>query len=148
MSYDLMVFNPNAAPKNEKDFLEWYAAQTEWTEEHNYDHPDITTISLRNWYLEMIQTFPDLNGIFTYDHDRNNVFESDYSIGKDIIYVAFSWSLAENAYNTMFKLAAKHSVGFYDTSSDNGCIFFPMNDQLFKINETNKLKEKPWWRIW
>lgn len=148
MSYDLMVFNPEAAPKNIKDFMVWYDNQTEWKESHHYDHPDVTTAQLRNWYLEMIQIFPDINGVFT--HDNDNTFESDYAIGKDLIYVAFSWSLAESAYNTMYQLAEKHDVGFFDTTSSNGCIFFPINGRLQKITEINSLNEtrKPWWKIW
>jgi len=31
MSYDLMVFEKNDAPKNKKDFMEWYHKQTEWS---------------------------------------------------------------------------------------------------------------------
>jgi hypothetical protein len=34
MSYDLMVFDPAAAPRERDDFLRWYDAQTEWTEGH------------------------------------------------------------------------------------------------------------------
>jgi hypothetical protein len=30
MSYDLMVFEPEAAPKDHSRFLEWCAEQTEW----------------------------------------------------------------------------------------------------------------------
>lgn len=152
MSYDLMVFNPVAAPKNVKDFMNWYDNQTEWKESHCYDHPDVTTAQLRNWYIEMIQIFPDCNGIFTHDNDtdNDNAFESNYAIGKDVIYVAFSWSLAESAYNTMYQLAEKHDVGFFDTTSGNDCIFFPINGRLQKIAEKNSLNEtrRPWWKIW
>ena len=39
MSYDLMVFETANAPKNKKDFMQWYAQQTEWGEDH--DHASI-----------------------------------------------------------------------------------------------------------
>lgn len=42
MSYDLMVFRQESAPKNEKAFMDWYNRQTEWTENHSYDDPENT----------------------------------------------------------------------------------------------------------
>ena len=49
----------------------------------------------------------------------------DYSIGHDIIYAAFSWSVAEEAYEQMLSLAKKHDVGFFDVSGENGDIILP-----------------------
>jgi hypothetical protein len=155
MSYDLMVFRKEAAPKTRTDFKKWYQDQTEWTEEHSYDDPANTSTELRNWFMEMIQTFPAMNGPFASDDDDNpNV--SDYSIGKDVIFVAFAWSLAEQAYTTMLKLAEKHGVGFFDVSSDNGDILFPDNGKLKAIdktttnsnNSTSGKESKPLWKFW
>lgn len=150
-----MVFRKEAAPKTRTEFMKWYEDQTEWTEEHSYDDPANTSPELRNWFMEMIQTFPAMNGPFASDDDDNtNV--SDYSVGKDVIYVAFAWSLAEEAYKTMLKLAEKHGVGFFDVSSDNGDILFPDNGKLKPIdNPTNNSngstggqENKPWWKFW
>jgi hypothetical protein len=155
MSYDLMVFRKEAAQKTRTDFMKWYQDQTEWTEEHSYDDPANTSTELRNWFMEMTQTFPAMNGPFASDDDDNpNV--SDYSIGKDVIYVAFAWSLAEQAYTTMLKLAEKHGVGFFDVSSDNGDILFPDNGKLKAIDKattkSNNLTDgkvnRPWWKVW
>jgi hypothetical protein len=124
MSYDLMVFRNEAAPRAKTDFMKWYKDQTEWAEEHSYDDPKNTSTELRNWFMEMIQTFPAMNGPFASDDDDNpNV--SDYCVGKDVIYVGFAWSLAGQAYDKMLELAEKHGVGFFDVSSDNGDILFP-----------------------
>ena len=70
MSYDLMVFEKNAAPKNRKDFMEWYYNQTEWTEEHSYDDPSVTSNNLRNWFMEIIKKFPQMNGPFAPSDDE------------------------------------------------------------------------------
>src|SRR4051812_27531703 len=43
VSYDLMVFEPAAAPKDRQSFIEWYHDQTNWTELHSYDDPKATT---------------------------------------------------------------------------------------------------------
>ena len=152
MSYDLMVFRQEAAPKTRTNFMKWYQDQTEWTEEHSYDDPANASTELRDWFMEMTQTFPAMNGPFASDDDDSpNV--SDYSIGKDVIYVAFAWSLAEQAYNKTVELAEKYGVGFFDVSSDNGDILFPYNGKLKPIdNPTNNSsgggESKPWWKFW
>jgi len=64
MSYDLMVFRKEAAPNTRAEFMKWYDRQTKWTEEHSYDDPANTSTDLRNWFMEMIQTFPAKNGPF------------------------------------------------------------------------------------
>ncbi len=153
MSYDLMVFRKEAAPKTRTDFMKWYEDQTEWTEDHSYDDPANTSTELQNWFMEMIQTFPALNGPFAHDDDDNpNV--ADFCIGKDVIYVAFAWSLAEQAYDKMLALAEKHEVGFFDASGENGDILFPNNGKLVAIeNPKNKSSSsgqdsKSWWKFW
>ena len=60
-----------------------------------------------------------------FDEMEDDAYVSDYSIGKDVIYAAFSWSLAEEAFETVKKLAMEHGVGFFDVSSNEGEIIFP-----------------------
>lgn len=119
MSYDLMVFNQQAAPTSKAAFVEWASEQMEWSEDHGYDDPAVSTPELRAWFLDMIQAFPAMNGPFAVsddDLDESNV--TDYSVGTDVIYAAFSWSLAEEAYAKTVELARQHRVGFYNVSSD------------------------------
>jgi hypothetical protein len=124
MSYDLMVFDPNAAPREREEFLAWYGVQTEWAEDHSYDDPKVTSPSLTNWFAEMIEVFPPLNGPFaSIDYDNPKV--TDYSIGRSVIYAAFGWSQAELAFEAVDRLAAKHGVGFFDVSGEDGEIRFP-----------------------
>lgn len=134
MSYDLMVFRKEAAPKMRETFLEWYDKQTEWEEDHSYDDPANTSEDLRSWFMEMIQTFPSLNGPFATE-EEDNIYASDYCIGNDVIYVAFAWPLANEAYAKMIEQAEKHGVGFFDVSAGNGDIFFPQNGKLVSIEK-------------
>jgi len=100
MSYDLMVFNPKTAPKSESEFLKWYDYQTEWTEDHSYDDPKVTSIELRNWFMEMIIEFPAMNGPYSPSDLDDRIDDddiTDYSIGKEVIYSAFRLSLAEKS---------------------------------------------------
>jgi len=46
----------------------------------------------------MIESYPAMNGPYAKEEDEDNDYVTDYCIGKDVIYAAFSWSLAEQAY--------------------------------------------------
>ncbi len=126
MSYDLMVFAPEAAPKDREAFMVWYDEQTEWEEKHSYDNPKVSTPALRAWFLEMIQAYPQMNGPFSSDDlPQDEASVTDYSVGRSVIYAAFAWSKAAQAYQAMFSLAAKHGVGFFDVSSDHAEVWLP-----------------------
>ena len=118
MSYDLMVFEPNDAPVQRVQFLEWYLGQSEWREEHGYNDSAVPTPKLKTWFLELIQTFPPLNGpLSTEELPEDEDSATDYSLGRSVIYCSFAWSKADFAYRTVFELAQKHGVGFFDVSS-------------------------------
>ncbi len=129
MSYDLMVFEKTKAPTTKKDFMEWYEKQVEWGEEHDYQTISVSSPALQNWFMEMKEIFPPMNG--EYAPNLNSIDEDleqhtvDYSIGYDVIYAAFSWTVADEAYELMRSLAQKHGVGFFDVSSDEGDIILP-----------------------
>ena len=111
MSYDLMVFAPEAAPaKKRGPFLEWYDEQSEWEEDHSYDDPAVCSPALRAFYEDLSKTFPSLK-----DEDDGG---TDYTIGKSVIYMTFSWDNVDAAHEAVSQLAAKHAVGFFDVSSD------------------------------
>lgn len=123
MSYDLMVFDANVAPKERKAFIKWYDQLTEWTE----DDPAVCSDALRDWFMEMIQTFPAMDGVYAIseeEFDEDNSYNSEYSIARHAIYVCFTWSVADEAFEKVKTLAIKHKVGFFDVSSD-GIILFP-----------------------
>ena len=138
MSYDLMVFEITKAPKTKKEFMDWYDRQTEWAEEHDYETvggpvdvaviSKVTSPALQKWFMEMKDTFPPMNGEFApeeeaiaNDEDLENRL-TDYSIGYNVIYAAFSWSVADEAYEKVRTLAQKHGVGFFDASGDGDII--------------------------
>ncbi|HTF71722.1 MAG TPA: hypothetical protein VK638_54555 [Edaphobacter sp.] len=148
MSYDLMVFEPDAAPKYHQKFLDWYFGQTKWYEGHSYSDPAITSHRLRNWFLEISDTFPPLNGVTAEDElPEDEASATDYSIGQQIIYAAFAWSKAANAYDTVFNLSAKHGVGFFDVSSSEEEVWLPeSSSRLFLAHQKKpaSLKDKLW----
>jgi hypothetical protein len=126
-----MVFDLNGVPTSHAKFLAWYDEQTGWTEGHGYDDPAVSTTSLRAWFLDIIESFPPLNGPLSKDDlPEDEASATDYSVGKSVIYCAFAWSKAKVAYDTVFKLAQKHGVGFFDVSSGNEEVWFPSNGTL------------------
>ena len=80
MSYDLMVFELSAAPKERKEFMDWYDRQTEWSEDHDYQDYKVATESLQQWFSEMIRSFPPIDGPLATD-DFDDPKATDYSIG-------------------------------------------------------------------
>ena len=116
--------------------MEWYDGQTQWGEGHSYDSSDVTTAELRAWYNDMRQAFPAMNGPdATWSPDlpndsllRDDPHITDYSIGKQVIYCPFAWSIAQEAREAVVKLAERHKVGFFYASGD-GRIIFPGHPQ-------------------
>ena len=130
MSYDLMVFDPEAAPRDREDFMSWYREQTEWIEDHNYDDPAVSGPKLRAWFLDIAEKFPAMNGPYASD-DSDDPTVTDYSIGRSVIYSAFAWSQCNDAYQTVFELAKKHELGFFDASGVEGQVWCPDTEGNF-----------------
>jgi len=130
MSYDLMVFAPEAAPRKRPDFLDWYEAQTEWPEDHGYDDPALAMPALQAFYAELSETFPPVA------EDAPEQLESgtDYTIGRDLIYISFlDWDRIDQAHEAVYRLAAKHALGFFDVSSDIAEVWLPDNKEGLRI---------------
>lgn len=136
MSYDLMVFEKTKAPQTKEEFLEWFEEQTEWGEDHDYRTISVSSPALQNWYMEMRKTFPPMNGDDASDEEeieqdgRPEAYLTDYSIGREVIYAAFAWSVAQEAYELVRTLAQKHGVGFFDVSGEHGDIMLPDGTQI------------------
>lgn len=128
MSYDILAFDPAAV--GDADFSAWWELQSEWPEDHSSDDPEVTTVSLRSFYYELIRTYPPMNGPSApteeaWRRDAELLSRmSDYSIGTSLVYGAFSWSQARTAGATFTTLAAKHGVAVAMVS-DDGSILRP-----------------------
>ena len=124
MSYDLLVFDP-AVPSHDRDgFMKWFGKFTEWDEGHDYNEPTETGAALRAWFMEMIETFPAMNGSFATD-DFDSPKVTGYTIGRQAIYIDFRWSEIDDAYRMTSTLAKKYRLGFYDVSADDGQVWLP-----------------------
>jgi hypothetical protein len=133
VSYDLAVFDPNAAPLERNEFIEWFHQRTEWEDDLDYNNPENGTAPMQSWFRDMIVSFPPLNGPFSKEElpeDESTL--ADYSLDKALVYVAFAWSKADEAYAKCFELAQRHRLGFFNVSSNTSDVWLPGKDgQLF-----------------
>jgi hypothetical protein len=131
MSYDLMVFDPQAGPANVDDFEAWFAAKMEEIDESRIQNPETTAPVLRAWYRDMTAEFPDYNAT---ERDLGDA-AAGYSSCPSAIYADFRWSKAQEAYKRVTELAAKHQVGFFDVSGTKGQVWAPRGGQYVLLFE-------------
>lgn len=106
-----MVFAPDAAPaKKRGPFLDWYDQQAEWDEGHGYDDPAVSSPALRAFHADIVHAFPP--------QQEDDGPGTDYTVGKSVIYMTFEWDNVDSAHDAVFRLAARHGLGFFDVSSD------------------------------
>lgn len=124
-----MVFAPDAAPKKRPAFLDWYEEQTEWEEDHGYDDPAVATPALQAFHAGLAAVFPPVPP--GEDEPQSG---TEYTIARGLIYLSFlDWDRIDQAHETVFALAAKHGLGFFDVSSDLAEVWLPDNKGGLRI---------------
>lgn len=123
MSYDLMVFAPAAAPTKRDAFLDWYEQHTDWKEDQAYDNPAVSAAALQAFFDEISAEFPAALAETDESEDETG---TDYTFGPCLIYMSFlDWDKIDHAHEAVFRLAAKHALGFFDVSSDLAEVWLP-----------------------
>ena len=103
MSYDLMVFAPDAAPAKRAAFLDWYDEQTEWGEDHDYDDPAVAAPALQAFYADLATEFPPV-----LPDEAEPESGTDYTIARTLIYMSFlDWDRIDAAWEAVHRLAAR-----------------------------------------
>lgn len=126
MSYDLMVFAAEEAPRARKAFIAWFRKKTAWKERHGYQDPAVSTPELRAWLTEMTVRFPAMNGPLAPKEDpEDESVLTDYSIGRTVIYASFAWSKAKSAHRRSMHAAARHGVGVFEVSTELAEVWRP-----------------------
>lgn len=121
-----MIFDTAVAPRDRKQFLNWHD-ELEASEDYHRPDSNLAVIAppMKDWFLEIIKTFPPMDGRFAVD-DTDNPKVTDYTIGRSTIYANFAWSQAANAFKLTRELAFKHGVGLLDLNSREADIWWPM----------------------
>lgn len=162
MSYDLLVFDPEVAPRDRDAFMAWYQELVKWGEDRDYSSPEGTSEKLRAFYDRMRIVHPPMNGPDAYKPEEaneatpekktgfwaklfgprytppppkpkiNEAFIIDYTIAKDAIYMAFSSSVIADGYSNIVSAAIQTDVGFFDVSANKGVIMHD-RDQLLTL---------------
>lgn len=123
MSYDLIVFAPEAAPSKRDAFLDWYDEQTAWDDGQAYDNPAVAAAALQAFFAELAAEFPPIREDAEPSDDDTG---TDYTIGSSLIYMTFlDWDKVDRAHEAVYSLAAKHGLGFFDVSSDLAEVWLP-----------------------
>ena len=76
MSLDLLVFNKTKAPSDPMEFLKWFHKKAEWKADRDYNDIKGTDQPLVDFFMEMIKTYPAMNGPYapTAARERNGVY--------------------------------------------------------------------------
>lgn len=111
MSFDLVVFQPDAAPKDAAGFLAWY-------QQLRAAAPREAGPALRSWRREM--------------EERGGPFSAHMT--RDSICASFGWDMSTEVFETAFELAGQHEVGLFDPQA--GTRWLPNGNRgLFQWNE-------------
>lgn len=128
MSFDLMVFAPESAPAKRGPFLDWYDEQTDLGDDQAHDNPAVAAPALQAFFSEMAAGFPAA------PEDSDEETGTEYTIRPALIYMSFlDWDKIDSAHETVFRLAAKHQLGFFDISSDLAEVWLPDNKGGLRI---------------
>jgi hypothetical protein len=136
MSYDLVVFEPGAAPADRNGFLAWYteAAQLGLGDGRLACNSDATAPILQAWYRDMIKAFPALIGpdapaVREMDDDRI----AEYRFGPNAIFASFQWEASRKVQLQALRLARSHGVGLFDACGPTCAVWGPTDKGYYGV---------------
>ncbi len=141
MSFDLAVFSPDAAPRDREAFMTWYHEQMKWAGPKDYGDPSSLNPDLLSFFTAMVEEFPAMNGPLAKrvpDDEDPVPRTTDYCGADAFLYMAFAWSVAEDAYEFVRETARATGVGFFDASDDEAEPEFPLEPELTEATQPKK----------
>lgn len=125
MSFDLLIFERRKELQTSVDICEYLEQFTEYQEDTDYDSPNDSSAAIYRWAKKMFERFPPTNGPYAvtdavaYATEESRKYFADYSIGKHAAYVAFAWSVSDEALAFARSIADEYGVGIYDPQSND-----------------------------
>lgn len=134
MSYDLVAFDPSAAPADRDAFLAWYAEAARLEDGSLACDPAATAPILRAWYRDMIKAFPALLGpdapAF---RERDDERTAEYRFGASAIFASFQWEASRKVQLQALRLARSHGVGLFDACGTTCAVWGPTGKGFYGV---------------
>jgi len=139
MSYDLMVFEPSAAPTDRAGFLAWYASIARMGDGKLTNDPATTSPTLQAWHRDMIRHFPstlapDGSELLDIEDDRHG----EYRFSELAVFAGFRWEVSRHVYRQASKLARTHNVGFFEVSGETAAVWGPTPKGFYSLLHRNE----------
>ena len=134
MSYDLVVFDPAAAPRERTSFLDWIKDALSVPEGQSRSDPAAASPALWAWHCEMCQAFPAGDGPRAYDPFSTQATKNaTYRFASHAILAGFHWEATGSALHRVKKLAINHGLGLFDASGADGAVWMMSDRGRFDI---------------
>ncbi len=115
MSYDLIAFDPAAAPRDRAAFLGWI--KTALSETPSAGELAAAAPQLWAWRNDMCQTFPAAAGPGAFDPDSPpQTRNAGYRFASNLIIASLHWDVSGQAIYQARRIARAHNVGLFDAS--------------------------------
>jgi hypothetical protein len=134
MSYDLVVFDPAAAPRDRAGFLEWIKYALGVADGHARTDPTAASPELWAWHRDMCEVFPAGDGPRAYDPFSTQATKNaTYRFAANVILAGFHWEVSGAALHRVKKLAQTHRLGLFDASGTDGAVWMMSDRGKFEI---------------
>lgn len=123
MSFDLFIFEKREELKTSLDVYAYLEDFTEYMEKKDYNSLEGCSACICSWAKKMFEKFPPMNEVYGLNLEIAEAKEAaeeyltDYSLGKNGVYCAFSYSVADEALAYIKSLADEYGVGIYNPQS-------------------------------
>lgn len=129
MTYDVLVFAPEAAPASRRKFLRWYGL--EGNEENAASGLSSMDLRLQSWYVKMVKFFPPRRGPLAAPSSfKGEGFLSNYVLRRNSIYTSFDSSKMEEAVSRCMTLAQECGLGIYLVGEKEFMLLFPKGGEM------------------
>lgn len=134
MSYDLVVFDPAAAPRDRNGFLDWIKYALSAADGPPRTDPAAASPGLWAWHRDMCEMFPAGDGPRAYDPFSTQATKNaTYRFASHAILAGFHWEVSGPALYRVKKLAQAHSLGLFDASGADGAVWIASARGRFEI---------------
>lgn len=132
MSYDLLVFEPGAAPVEDRTaFLAWFSQVVRLRDGHLLSDPAQTSPALQRWYAGMTEAFPHIGSARAGQSEmQEDEINADYRFAPAAVFARFEWQVSRKAYHLAMKHARANGLGFFDASGESALCYTVVNGRF------------------